>query len=327
MLIKLSENIKNNIKNEYASFVDKYISTLPPEQSAIYLYCVKSAAEKSINSAEVERAFNLDFKALFSVLEYFSQLGIVEFTDGNAVINGTFSKALSVSPDNKPEYTSDEISYVKSNNGDVNRLLTESQRLLGRMLKYNEIQTVYSFYDYYRLPVEVTLILIDYCVKMGKTHLNYIEKAVLNWAENYIDTPEKAHERIEYFNASSYAIEKAMGIKGRVLTPAENEFIKKWQTEYGFKTDMIALACQKAVIATGKASFPYADSILKSWHEKGISTAEDVRKEEKKKPNPIAQKPAKAVNRFTNYKQRTYDFKALEKKALEKRLKEFREDK
>ena len=318
MLIKLSENIKNNIQNEYAAFIDKYISLLPPEQSAIYLYCVKSAAEKTINSAEVERAFNLDSKTLFSALKYFSQLGMVEFTDGNAVITGTFSKTLPVNPDNKPEYTSDEIAYVKSSNGDVNRLLTESQRLLGRMLKYNEIQTVYSFYDYYRLPVEVTLILIDYCVKMGKTHLNYIEKAVLNWAENGIDTPEKAYERIEFFNSSSYAIEKAMGIKGRILTPAENEFIKKWQTEYGFKTDMIVLACQKTVIATGKGSFPYADSILKSWHEKGISTDEEAGKEEKEKPKAAAQKPTKTVNQFTNYKQRTYDFKALEKKALEK---------
>lgn len=327
MLIKLSENLKNNIKNEYASFIDKYIDKLPPEHSVIYLYCVKSAAVKPISSAEVEKAFNVDSKTVMALFSYLSLLGLAELTEEKAVIKGSASYAAVINPDKKPEYTGDEIAYLKNTNRDVNRLLTESSKLLGRLLKYNEIQTIYSFYDYYRLPVDVILILIEHCVKMGKTHLNYIEKAVLDWAENGIDTPEKAYERIEYFNPENLSIEKAMGITGRVLTPAENEFIKKWKNEYGFNMEMILLACKKTVLLSGKGSFPYADSILKSWYEKGITTAEEAKKEESKRSKKASEKTVKNKNQFTDYKQRPYDFKALEKKALEKRLKELREDK
>ena len=42
--------------------------------------------------------------------------------------------------------------------------------------------------------------------------------------------------------------------------------------------ELVALAYEKTVDATGKASIPYANSILAAWHEKGIKKPDDVEK-------------------------------------------------
>ena len=45
---------------------------------------------------------------------------------------------------------------------------------------------------------------------------------------------------------------------------------------YGFTLEIISEACNRTVLATGKASFSYADSILESWFKKGVHHLSDI---------------------------------------------------
>lgn len=313
MLIKLSEKLKSNIQAEYAAFIEEYIDKLSAEYTAVYLYCIKNAAKGSISLSSAAKAFGISDNDAKNIFSFFSHLKIAVIENDIITINGISSDNLP-SHGKKPDYTVEEISYIKDNNEDVKRLVSESERLLGRFLSYNDLKAIYSFYDYYKLPVDVILILMEYCSSKGKRNISYIERSMLDWAENGINTVEKANARLNSFNGETVSVLKAMGITGRGLTPSESDFIKKWKTEYGFSMDMILLACEKTISSTSKASFPYADAILKNWKEKGIFTPEKARVEAEK---TVPYKP-KSKNQFTNFKQRNYDFNALEKKLFEK---------
>ena len=49
-----------------------------------------------------------------------------------------------------------------------------------------------------------------------------------------------------------------------------------WMKDYGFTLDINAQACQRTVLQTNQASFPYADSILVRWKKQGVHHVSDI---------------------------------------------------
>ena len=85
--------------------------------------------------------------------------------------------------------------------------------------------------------------------------------------------------------------------------------------EYNFSTELVSEACKKTILAVSKPNFAYAESILKKWHNAGITTLEDVKKLESgfrtKITVPVTSKAApvqQSVNKFNNFPQRSYNF-------------------
>ncbi len=110
-----------------------------------------------------------------------------------------------------------------------------------------------------------------------------------------------------------------MGISGRDLSDAEYAHILQWTEEMEMPQELIKTAYEKAVLATGNASFPYINAILQSWYTKGITKVEELSKDVPQK----AAKAPKKTNKFLNYQQSAvYDFEDFERRALEKRIKE-----
>ena len=97
-------------------------------------------------------------------------------------------------------------------------------------------------------------------------------------------------------------------------------------------------ACDRTVLATQRNRLKYCDSILRSWHEKGVSTREDIARLDANHTADLAKKRSKASvssidtklrlgessirsgadqKRFIGFQQNTYDFVELEKKLLD----------
>ena len=98
-----------------------------------------------------------------------------------------------------------------------------------------------------------------------------------------------------------------------------------WLNQYGFTLEIISEACNRTVLATGKASFSYADSILESWFKKGVHHLSDIDAldqsfQQKKATKASASKsqPASSKNKFNNFHQRNYNMAELEKQLLNK---------
>ena len=97
----------------------------------------------------------------------------------------------------------------------------------------------------------------------------------------------------------------------------------RWQEEWGFSMDIITQACERTILQTSRPSIKYADGILKSWHEAGVRTVNDIlsvdasfasRKEQTRRK--VSSIRAGSAGRFGNFQQREYNYEMLEQQLL-----------
>ena len=187
---------------------------------------------------------------------------------------------------------------------------------------------LFSFYDWLGLPMEVIELLLSYCTASGHTGMRYIEKVAIGWAEEGVNTVEKAAEYIELRKTGYRSILQAFG-QNRMPVAAEEAYMKKWLQEYKLPLDVVKLACERTVMQTGKASFAYADRILENWKKAGVSPLRCSAgcfawQCWRRIHDPqTAEKPQRAQkqNRFINYTQSEWDFAELERLEREQREK------
>ena len=227
---------------------------------------------------------------------------------------------------NRPEYTTKEIA-VYAEASEFSQLLYIVQKYLGKTLSTNEVKTIISFNDWLGLPIDVIELLIEYCVDNDHRNMRYIEKVAIDWADNEINTIEKAKVRTETYNKSYFIILKAYGITDRSPTPKQIKLMDKWLNNFHFDISVIVEACERTIAQINKAEMRYTDSILETWSAASVRTIADLESLDQNRPKKTYNKPGPkpSNNKFSNYNQRTYDYDELEKKALELRLKESKE--
>lgn len=227
-----------------------------------------------------------------------------------------------------PVYSPAEMAqYTKQQ--EVRQLFRAAQQKLGKMLTHKDMSTIFSFHDWLGLPLDVIELLLSFCTANGTKGMGYVEKVAIGWANDGINTIDKATEYIEYRTSGMNAVMRAFGQTSRTPTQDEEAFIRTWVWEYKLPMEIIQIACERTVANTGKVSFPYANKILKDWHEKGVKTTEDIARldeafaaaklnqaqQTQNQTVQTAQKdtPKPKQNRFINYTQSEWDFAELER--------------
>ena len=123
------------------------------------------------------------------------------------------------------------------------------------MLSGNEIELLYSFYDWLGLPCEVIVMLLSYAAKQGKVGKRYLETVAIDWADKGIDTFDKAEEyitQLEEIGSNEHKIRTILGIYDRALTQTEKKYISAWTEELNISPELVSLAYDKTVENTGK---------------------------------------------------------------------------
>lgn len=232
------------------------------------------------------------------------------------------TKTKKSSANKKREYTLDEIKEFH-NNHEVSELVFIIETYLRHPLNSTEMNTVFFWYDGLKFSGELIEYLVEYCITNGHASLRYMDKVAIGWAENGIDTIEKAKEQVAIRSKAYYSIMKAFGISGRNLADSEMTFVNKWSKEYSFDIEIIQEACKRTISATQKPSFEYADSILTNWHNNNVHTLKDIASLDEvfnKSKRTAAPAPAASTapkrNKFNNFEQRSYDYDKLEKVLL-----------
>ncbi len=232
----------------------------------------------------------------------------------------------------KPDYTTKEIARFASQD-EFTQLFYIIQKYLGKTLSGEEVKTIIGFHDWLGLPIEVIELMIEYCVDNDHRNMRYIEKVAIDWADNEINTIEKAKVRTETYKRSYFTILKAYGITDRSPTPQQIKLMDRWLNTYHMDIKVIEEACMRTINQINKAEMRYTDTILSSWSNQGVKILSDLEKiDETSKKTTASNKPlqsgasknsTKRPNAFNDYDQRQYDYEALEKKAMELRMQEF----
>lgn len=209
-----------------------------------------------------------------------------------------------------------------ADNDEIKQLLYIVQTYLKKTLSPSDTDTILYFYDTLGFSSELIEYLIEYCVTNNHRTIRYIESVALSWAEAGVTTIADAKSYAGNYSEKYFSIMKALGITGRNIAHSEKLYIDKWTDDYGFSNDMILEACNRTIVNTHQASFPYTDTILTTWKNNGIRTLKDIEGNDKlyynpkKKAQAPVQIPVRSKNAFSNYNQRSYDYGKLEKNLL-----------
>ena len=221
----------------------------------------------------------------------------------------------------KPTYSPMELEMYKNKYGNIAHIFNIAEKSLGRLLSSSELSTIFSFYDWLRLPIDVIEILLQYCASNGHRNINYIESVAIDWSENKITTVEAAQNHIQSYNKNYRAVLKAIGQGNREASTKERKLIDKWMTEYQFTLDIILEACDKTIMSIGTPKLSYTDSILESWFKADVKCIADIIKldnhfKEANKDKQKEIKPSKQTtqnSKFANYtSSNSIDYSELE---------------
>jgi len=223
----------------------------------------------------------LDRETFTEALAFFRGAGLVE-NEAEMIVEKltppeTEEKALSIKP-HKPSYTSEELARAAGDRKFA-ELLDFAQKSLGKTFNRNDIATVYSFIESLLLPHDVIMLGIEHCVTEGKGNLRYIEKLLIDFADNEVNTYERAEEYIlarANYKSFEGKVRKMLGLGQRSLTSREKSIISVWQTEWCCPDELLEFAYEKTVEKTGKASMSYMNKILENWHTAGFKTRAEV---------------------------------------------------
>lgn len=319
-------------------FFDEYMISANGEFVKIYLYLLRcSSTDRELSLSVIADAFNHTESDVKRALTYWEKLHLLRLTygedgtltdiiltDGEAPqnadsrISGTPVREapvsapprISVSADRKKELAAQE---------DIKQLVFIAEQYLGKRLSSTELTNIFYYYDELHFSADLIEYLIEYCVSKGKRSINYIRAVALEWDAKGIRTVAEAKKDTNLYNRSYYAVLNAFGIKDRGPAQYEQELMSDWFGEAGFSLDIVLEACRRTITRTHTPNFQYADKILKSWKDAGVTTIGDI--ETLDKPAAPTQKPqakrSAAGNRFNNFPQRKYDYEQLERQLLD----------
>jgi len=336
-------------------FIEEYMPKSQPVYGTIYIYCLSQSFKKRIliSAVEIASMFGVLVADVENCWNYWQEQGLVDIDMGKknnitieflpikskeekeetvpakVELKLVPSPSLSVSGNqrkpitNKPAlYSPEELELYKNNSPEIEKIFTLTEKMLGTLLSSNDLSTVYGFYEWLRLPIDVIESLLEHCNGKGNYNIRYIEKIAIDLAENSISTREQFEDYMQNKNTDYREILKALGLNKRDPATKEIEYMDRWLKEFAFNLDVILEACDRTIIKLGKAQFEYTNTILTSWYQSGVVTLEDIRAFEKNykdgqaKSKPVSSSPSPKKSKFANYES-GIDYTELEKMEIE----------
>ena len=248
-----------------------------------------------------------------SSLVFWEESGVISKQDGAPTITEEFEERVELGKLN----TGTAVSAAKSvRDNELAALISECATLMQRpALNTEEIKTINALYTEYALDEEYIITLAAYINDKGKLTVTKLGAEAGRLVKRGIDTAEKlmAHiEEKENENSDEWEFRHLLGIYNRTLTRSEQDYVKKWYSDFGYGEDIIGEAYDITVRNTGKLSLPYMDTLLTSWQESGCRTLDECRAaverdrvarvlEEKQKTPPKMPRTPKTTPRYGNF--------------------------
>lgn len=306
-----------------AEVTDKHLKLAGAAQIKVLLWLLRHAAENPTMD-ELCKALNMKNADATDAMQYWVECGIV-LQNGQAPAAEEKPAYSAPAKESAPIEVKPEITYTRptseqvlkrtKESAEIQFMFFEAQKKLGKTIGYDAQSTLLMIHDFYGLPVEVLLMLIEYCVSIGKNSLNYISKAAKTWSEKEIDSIEKADEQIHLLRRCDSTWKRLCELTG-ISTPrptaSQSSYLSHWTNELKFDIDMIYLAYEEMANHTDKISFPYINKVLENWHDLGIATGTQV---EEAKQQRTAEKQKTAPRKKTSGYEASYDIDEFDRKS------------
>ncbi|WP_073076597.1 DnaD domain protein [Sporobacter termitidis] len=260
----------------------------------LYLYVLRTGGALSVR--EAARTLGRDESSIAESMALLNRLGLLKCD----------APAPAPQKDELPEYTAEDIKRELDNGTVFSSLVQEVQRSLGKILSSDDLIKLFGIYDSLGLPPEVILHLVTHCIDENRRRygpgrlptMRYIEKAAYTWEREGVFTLEEAERYLKVLESKrslTADIKRVLQIKDRELSAGERKYVESW-IAMGFPPEVIELAYDKTVLKTGRLAWSYMDSIIGSWHQKGLRTLDEILKKDGRAapaPKKDPKKPAR----------------------------------
>ena len=301
--------------------VDKHIKLAGSAQLKVLLWALRADSDE-IDIDKMSKATGIARADALDAMQFWVETGIM-LKDGEAPAPEKAQEVPKTSPqaiapnvvelENKSivdKPTTIDVARRGQESPELRFMFNMAQDKLGKTLSFNDQRTLLWMHDHLGLPVEIILMIIEYCVSMDKRGIGYIEKVGESWAQEEIFTLELAEQKLSEIKNRSTVWQKlreAFGIQNPHPTAKQGEFLDCWIKTFSFKLDIIELAFEECLNRTAKINFSYINKVLTNWHSSGFKSVKDVKSEPK--------------SRQTNGRESTsYDLDEFEKATLSKSI-------
>lgn len=230
----------------------------------IYMY---SSSGQPIDSELVCARLGMGVTEIMNAMEHWQKKGFAKINNNQGKMEFEFGDFL-------PARSADTL-YTER---DYNRML---QELFGsRQLSPHEYIKIYDYTGTFGLPKKVVLTLVEYCIalKGRRVSVSYMDKVAQSWADEGIDTPEKAADKLEAHKTAASGVLrvlKQLGLSGRGPTQDEYALYLKWTEDWGFTLDAVLTACAHTTSAR-EPSMKYLDRILERLKDQNRVTSRTI---------------------------------------------------
>ena len=215
-----------------------------------------------------------------------------------------------------PTLTPKDITCALRENPELEALLQNAQEVLGRTISHNEQELIINMVQYYGLPCEVVLTILQYYKSekdKGRAIGNaYIGAMAKNWSEEGITTLAAADEKLRELENSNRLWKEILAMSSihfRNPTVNQREMIKEWTN--AFSIEMISYACDLMKENADKPNLRYVDRILRNWQKEGIKT---IQQAQEGNENHRAEKEKSKSKKLKG--DPSFNISEIEKKAL-----------
>lgn len=281
--------------------VDENIKLSGAAQLKVILWVLRHWGE-NFEVEDISKALGMQSADVKDCMQYWCELGVMQAgeaekkTEKEPVRENEEkkNKVVILRPE-KPDvkYTAQRI----ASDGNIGYLMNFAESIFGRIISPNDKSTLLFINEYYGIPVEVIVMMLEYAASIDKCNTKYIEQLAANWWSKGIITLERADEYIKYLTESGSAAKRLLVILGQSHRPPTDDEVRLanlWFNDWRMSDEMIKEAYDKCVNNTGKFSYGYMKKIITGWHEKGITTPEQVKKEQ----NDYRQSKSRAVEGY-----------------------------
>lgn len=279
-------------------FINNYMPQANATYVKVYLYgLLKCYENEDVTNASIAEALDILETDVNKAWRYWKRVGLVHSEgkgtlvfDAVAVhkeahkeeIRESVAREEKAETDKAKDISMKELLKVMEINPKMKETVKMAEQLLKKTLSRREVTALYNFTEWYGMSQEMVLVLLEYCATVDKTSFSYIEKVASGWNEKGITTLESATKELNRAIKVVKMQNKCKKMFGldRELSGTEANYISKWVSELSMSEAMIRTAYEKTVNNTGKISMPYMNTILTSWHSKGIKTVSQISEKE-----------------------------------------------
>lgn len=300
--------------------VDKHIKLAGSAQLKVLLFILRYAGQ-DISTDKIANALSMDELDVKDSMQYWIETKVISVPDSSLeeknevkkeslhFKNNICDEEKAVTATNFKKFPTriekPDSAFVArriNDSEEISFLMQEAQGILSRPISNGESAILLMLHDSDGLPVDVIIMIMQYAVSVGKGNIKYIERMAISWANEEIDTVEKAENKIrmlENYRKAWSAIEKIIGIEHRTPSSKEDETANRWINVWKIPENLIKEAYDRCVNAKGKYILSYMDGIIKNWYNNGIKTLEQALDEDKFKKS--SQNKQGQNNDFTSY--------------------------